>query len=241
MIEHPVIFDDAMVRAILDGRKTQTRRVVRPEVKVCPYGGQGDCLWVKEAYILENNYEIGVSEPPFYDRPIKWYGAGDWQWWEQPHYRATDPDPQLDCPEIIWRPAQFMPRWASRITLVIRDVRTERLQSISNADVLAEGVMSKDEFARAWDAEHSNALWITNPLVWVITFEPEKTTGGAAWNRLTDEVKSSVMREMGKRGGRKGGLARARNLSPEQMSAAMRRAAHARWRRHREAKEAMEQ
>jgi len=67
-------------------------------------------------------------------------------YWEQPHYRATDPAPELvvdgvDGPGCRWRSPRYMPRWASRLTLTVTDVRVQRLQEISEADAIAEGAM----------------------------------------------------------------------------------------------------
>ncbi len=145
MKERPVIFNGEMVRAILDGRKTQTRRVIAnvspdnciplhkptktkdgiythvmdaPGHGLCPFGQVGDRLWVRETWA---RYNIDQD-------------AHDMA------YRATTPD---DWPkEGRWRPSIHMPRWASRITLEITAVRVERLNDISEADAKAEGVQA---------------------------------------------------------------------------------------------------
>jgi hypothetical protein len=179
MVEHPILFSGEMVKAILEGRKTQTRRVVQPQPDECeavaigfnkagelgavcgctppgpgwircPYGKPGDGLWVRETFVVE--IEEDGNEPPFSDgRPIKFLSEfeGETFDWAQPHYRATDPQPDLCCEHKKceggpcsrpWWPSIFMPRWASRITLEVVKVRVERLQDISNADARAEGV-----------------------------------------------------------------------------------------------------
>jgi hypothetical protein len=209
MKKRPIIFSGPMVRAILDGRKTQTRRVIRgahgaasiyagnrdglwviqrfgdaaQAVIRCPYGCPGDRLWVKETFCLECSYEVGGYPPPFRDgRPIKYYGGdGGWQWWKQPHYRATDPTPDLDIgtgdPGVIWRPSMFMPRWASRIMLEITAIRADRLQDISVEDTWAEGVLpgrgdAVAAFADLWDRINGKRGygWDANPWVWVVEF-----------------------------------------------------------------------
>ncbi len=165
MKERPILFSAPMVRAILEGRKTQTRRIVKdedwkmvfyddecdswcgsnevdfmndPHAKVikCPYGVPGDRLWVKETFALCEA-----------DGP-KWF------------YRA-DSDDDGTIPYLVsgaggygggvgamkvdrWKPSIFMPRWASRITLEIEAVRVERLQEISEDGAVAEGVFFKD-------------------------------------------------------------------------------------------------
>ncbi len=166
----PILFSDEMVRSILDGRKTQTRRPVKPQPKTlicdneektivsiippsseCPFGQVGDRLWVKETFCLENQVE-GDQPPPFNDgRPTLYLmdsiecAKEDAEIWIQPHYRATDPTPELSYedtdgePTVKWKPSIHMPRWASRITLEIVDVRIERVQEITEEEAIEEG------------------------------------------------------------------------------------------------------
>lgn len=188
MRELPILFIAPMIRAILDGRKTVTRRVVKPQPPArngivnaaycghpdvwlptgnicddtpkrwtCPYGRPGDRLWVRETHALEHDVEGG--EPTHADgRPILRRPDDDVDGilplWTQPHYRATDPAPDLCCDREgcaqcrdhdmgpHWRPAIHMPRWASRITLEVTAVRVEWLQDISYEQALAEGAMN---------------------------------------------------------------------------------------------------
>jgi hypothetical protein len=174
--ERPILFKAEMVRAILEGRKTQTRRIAKefngfqdmdkllarfPNQQGCPYGKPGDRLWVREAHCIESSREVAY-EPPFSDgRPIRHHNDEHWgPWWQQPHYRATDPAPELEIgtgePGVKWRPSIFMPRWASRITLEITAVRVERLQSISEADARAEGVRLSQ---RAVSPSKAQSFW----------------------------------------------------------------------------------
>jgi len=179
----PILFSGPMVRAILDGRKTQTRRVVKqllPEnrregltisASMCPYGkprykrDPGDRLWVKESWI-----------PAYFSD-------------KRPGYRADWRDPE-DIPEPKWKPSLFMPRWASRITLEITGVRVERVKAISEDDAKAEGVEGDNvgdfgipckeyviPFADLWDSingKKPGRSWADNPWVWVIEFERVK-------------------------------------------------------------------
>lgn len=160
MKERPIIFSSEMVKAILDGRKTQTRRVLRKqpidilpmncpdmwvtlqtrdpnhgEVIGCRYGIPGDRLWVRETFL---------PDPPIdgWDGDFEWNGCGRPISGVPAHYRK--PEHCLFAASwrgtpLTWRPSIFMPRWASRITLEITGVRVERVQEISEADAIAEG------------------------------------------------------------------------------------------------------
>lgn len=174
MKERPILFSGPMVRAILEGRKTQTRRIVKvPKYHLFDnqspenFIGDGNNLettlgsywtgerrWVRESFAIETNFDLDPCDPPFKDgRPVRWQENEDWgKWWEQAHYAATDPMPELvreNCRFETcanngycqhWQPSIHMPRWASRITLEITKVRVERVQEISEQDAKAEGV-----------------------------------------------------------------------------------------------------
>ncbi|HCK4428385.1 TPA: hypothetical protein N0G72_002884 [Pseudomonas aeruginosa] len=160
--ERPILFNDQMVRAILEGRKTVTRRIAKPVKhpdlgniyapgalvlehepqhvvdRACPYGQPGDRLWVREAW----------QGPLISDEEQ----AANQSWWkdmtkfqDQAHcaYRASgdnneyvDPDGYFHCK---WKPSIHMPRWASRILLEITAIRVERLQDITPNQCIAEG------------------------------------------------------------------------------------------------------
>ncbi len=173
--ERPILFGAAMVRAILEGRKTQTRRAMKPQPaelrdikgQDCPYGRQGERLWVRETFCVDED-----------DQPVVLYRATDHESCGQP-----------------WRPAIFMPRSASRITLEITAVRVERLQDISEEDAKAEGAefgfcvgrdfhepcdpedavasSYKQGFAFLWDSINAKRGlgWEANPWVWVVKFK----------------------------------------------------------------------
>lgn len=228
MKERPILFSGQMVRAILGGTKTQTRRVVKsnhtPNLPselqehrelmgkpYCPYGDVGDRLWVRETFVLENTYDYhGDHDAPTDGSPIeKHEGEGDGSYWLISHYRATEPEPNIvpyrcdaDDDRTRWTPSIFMPRWASRITLEITGARVERLQEISEADAIAEGIKqarapltylwnadypdtgcgSSDgpiaAYKRLWESIKGPGSWDANPWVWVIEFTRVARVGG---------------------------------------------------------------
>ena len=194
--ESPIPFSAPMVRATLDGRKTQARRVAKPQSQFdgrdgilrrfprqfgSPYGEPGDRLWVRETWGLD------------------WYDNGNSRAWKNPVYRA-DPgaQPMDQGSPTPWRSPIHMPRWASRITLEITDVRVERLQEITQGAARAEGITdggclncgesepcgcadaapdARDAFAYFWHTMHPEKSvhgWHTNPWVWVISFRRVK-------------------------------------------------------------------
>ncbi|WP_350440186.1 hypothetical protein [Pseudomonas aeruginosa] len=160
--ERPILFNDQMVRAILEGRKTVTRRAVKDtgfyaidaaihgnEVALrerealstrCPFGQPGDRLWVREAWTID--LLAAYSTEKGYDSEYELrYRADDAA--REIHVAPGEPDPYLalyDSQRGDWRPSIHMPRWASRILLEITAVRVERLQDISEEQALAEGV-----------------------------------------------------------------------------------------------------
>lgn len=158
--ERPILFSAPMIRAILDGRKTQTRRAVKddegPQLgkSYCRYGRPGDRLWVRETFCSD------VVRAPHLP---------------QIAYRA-DYD---EIPALRWKPSIHMPRWASRISLEITDVRVERLQHISEEDAVAEGVggnptitpcFAAERFRTLWESINGIGSWDANLLVWVVSF-----------------------------------------------------------------------
>lgn len=182
-----MIFNGEMVRAILDGRKTQTRRIMKnqpagdyPDTPAlirsvgggfqwyghygessifnCPFGAVGDRIWVRETWA---RYNIDQNSHDM-------------------AYRATTPD---DWPEEgRWRPSIHMPRWASRITLEITGVRVERLRDLSEDDAKSEGITPPSggvlpgweyriNFRDLWVSIYGSDNWEANPWVWVIEFK----------------------------------------------------------------------
>ena len=189
MKERPIIFNTELVKAILAGQKTQSRRVIKPQpvlgrhwkhgwvvdpaevdipIAFCPYGIPGDSLWVREIFYIWQAAYLGHPE----QRPIAY---------------AEETERMNREPEGTWkkRPSIFMPRWASRITLEITGVCVEQLQDISEEDAAAEGVNPiiagsghlKEHWHRAafgvlWDDLNAKRGlgWDTNPWVWRIEF-----------------------------------------------------------------------
>jgi len=164
MIERPILFNGEMVKAILDGRKTQTRRPVHKDLVGCitgkgenivyrnPFGKTTDQLWVRETWTVNltgDSKNGGLGTVPI--------------------YRAEHPNAFLK-----WKPSIHMPRWASRIDLFITDIRIERIQDISANDCHREGIEFSfgvdphDEYRKLWDSIYKN--WDENPWVWVIEF-----------------------------------------------------------------------
>jgi hypothetical protein len=198
MMDRPILFSAPMVRALLSGTKTQTRRVAKlaPEasgglLRPCPYGILGDRLWVRETCRGEelSGGEDGVryvADGAF--RPIEDTKAAAIDWLKLHTYRGHAGTPI--GPKV---PGIHMPRWASRITLDVTGVRVERLQDISEADAKAEGVepgqwvvddpaglidwplKSRERpyanaYALLWDSINGAGAWAANPWVWGITF-----------------------------------------------------------------------
>lgn len=189
--ERPILFSAPMVRAILEGHKTVTRRPVKgqalkwladftpdyvadPENRLCPYGYPGDRLWVRETWAQPSNLDPAPTV-----------------------YRATYPDclkgegwenlPPIDA--IRWKPSIHMFRRDSRILLEITAVRVERLQDISERDCIAEGVgltpnaegmkltiplgasLAKTWFSGYWESINGPGSLEANPWVWVVEFK----------------------------------------------------------------------
>lgn len=181
MAEHPILFSGPMVCAILAGRKTQTRRALKPKwplADVIPAKGDDrGRAWFGAK-------QVPLKEPgdmyPFRCR----YGVpGDALWVREtfspwPECSLTRPPPTLyradyqgDASTILWKPSIFMPRKESRITLRIENVRVERLQAISRKDEIAEGTPKGEFFDSLWDRINGKTLpWSSNPWVWVVQF-----------------------------------------------------------------------
>lgn len=156
MVERPILFSGAMVRAILEGRKTVTRRICKPQpsahghttsaegnpmsawwetgkdINHCPYGQPGDRLWVRESFADLRG--TGIEHRPDPDGPLQRYAFAA----DSPPGSASD-EARKDF-GIKWKPSIHMPRSACRILLEITAVRVERLQNISEEQALAEGI-----------------------------------------------------------------------------------------------------
>jgi hypothetical protein len=186
-VERPILMSAPMVRAILAGTKTQTRRAIkRPEryerirdcAFCCPYGLPGDRLWVRERIMLPPDITPRMLREGADTWPRCVYLADGW-WFGRKRDLGTlsvaDYDEEAERSlwrELAWRsvPCIHMPRWASRITLELTDVRVERLQEISQADVIAEGIPTQTDYRRLWDSINGAGSWDANPWVWALTF-----------------------------------------------------------------------
>ena len=199
MKERPIIFSTPMVQAILDGRKTQTRRVVKQKLSSptahqieleqgfirdrgqnlkpikCPYGKPGDRLWVRETFCVWS-----------YDNNDVWYKASpiSSQGWHNETLKNNGKK---------WKPSIHMPKKYARIWLEVTGVRVERVQEITVGDALSEGVgcdfgkhFDPQEpgpepdylFSKLWDSingKKEGCSWAENPWVFVISFKVIKT------------------------------------------------------------------
>lgn len=205
MKERGMIFNGDMVRAILDGRKTQTRRPVKFPFKDrnlgcelsgnelagelssgnylnSPFGKPGDRIWVRETFQgplfdIDQMDAYCKDSAPFEKTQFCVYKADG-----KPAPEFFDADDNLHC---CWRPSIHMPRWASRLLLEITSVRVERIRSMSQDDARAEGVIAASgpmeaglAFRELWDSIYGEESWKANPWVWVIEFK--RIEGGAA-------------------------------------------------------------
>lgn len=195
--ERPILFSAPMVRALLDGSKTQTRRTVKFNDRLDRWDADG-------FYQVQNET---ISKEPWNEKAIRWNIAcpfgqpGDRLWvretfakiigqtagWIETDYRATythgDRMGDLMGVKKKWTPSIFMPRDASRITLEITGVRVELLQEISEADAIAEGVQLlktqsaldrgvwAHRYAQLWESINGPGSWKKNPWVWVLEFQ----------------------------------------------------------------------
>jgi hypothetical protein len=189
--ERPILYSILMVQAKLEGRKTQTRRILKQEwlrcltveddydqiISLCPYGKPGDILWAREAHAL------------VYDRSDQFS-----------HYAyKADGDPLHEG--LKWRPSIHMPKDAARIYDEIVSIRVERLQDITEDDCFQEGIDAENEdycaaehyvlggspidpcpparfaYAALWNRINGPGSWDLNPWVWVIETKTLSTTG----------------------------------------------------------------
>lgn len=234
MKELPILFSPAMVQAILEGRKTQTRRIINPQPNavhdgepywfiggyrawasrgitdpkrmgthnplVCPYGGPGDRLWVKESHYLHGIWSVKKDES----------GKPRWSFHANRDMgvQFTEPNGTINgrsttIPGWYKRNSLFMPRWASRLLLEIKDVRVERLQDISETDARDEGApfelapldaarlgaaaSHRGGFERLWGSINGIDSWHGNPWVWAIAFEVIKEPHGQYFDLGAEE------------------------------------------------------
>ncbi|HAL07219.1 MAG TPA: hypothetical protein DCP26_07685 [Brevundimonas sp.] len=225
--ERPILFSGPMVRALLDGRKTQTRRVVKPMpnwaekfpickpewmaaghqiwwwdgqhdrvgvAQDCPYGQPGDRLWVRESGLEQMRaplFKLFAHDAG----PNTFWTDSDGGRYGASYSEAIGREGLLRSGGWKVRPSIHMPRWACRLVLEITDVRVERLQAISEADALAEGiarfegerffhwepnpeprhprfngVTPEAGFQFLWETINGDESWEANPWVWAVSF-----------------------------------------------------------------------
>lgn len=200
MKERPILLNAEMVRAVLDGRKTQTRRIMKVQPDSSGYG----LRFITESfnnretgkYFWSQSDGCGINKPRSKPFSCPFGAVGDLLWVRETFacglstkstlaYRATHRREDLEdgfYDIIKWRPSIHMPRWASRITLEITGVRVERLASISNEDAAKEGYPANPEpyggqmdqwlwFRQLWDGIYPEQSFKHNPWVWVIEFK----------------------------------------------------------------------
>lgn len=196
--QRPMLFSAPMIRALLAGRKTQTRRLVKGvalqwldedgftpgfvsdpgNASVCPYGKAGDRIWVKETHAIVPRTAYAMSEGVQQTlRPNDTHDAAVYfaEWERSKPGR--------------WSPSIHMPRWASRLTLEVTEIRVERLLDCSDADAQAEGLMwvtpgmwsvdrtlpiighdARRVYFELWDHINGAGASAANPWVWAVSF-----------------------------------------------------------------------
>lgn len=221
MKDRPILFNGEMVRAILEGRKTQTRRIVKPRPKYLGFFGQPTWKWCpRKGISVQSPNALSLASQMLshhnpYRNVFKLWVRETWGMGAQ--FDSCKPSSILDemklgkHPEVTyradnssldfhrWRPSIFMPRWASRITLEVTSVGVERVQDISERDILAEGITTghpHDQFEKPvdprrrdsqlrlanfkalWDAINAKRgySWEQNPWVWVVEFKLEQSS-----------------------------------------------------------------
>lgn len=212
MSDRPILFSGPMVRALLEGRKTQTRRVIKPR----PWNSAGDTVDISRASAARITIGADGRSYVAFDHPrggpltayVAPYVVGDRLWvretgnWRGPmkdhigggqmgftFYAADSDRGRSEFFDDKNRPGIFMPRWASRLTLTVTDVRVQRLQEISPADAIAEGIAPAansltidcdtpnpvDGYQALWDKLNAErAPWTSNPWIVAVTFTVEQ-------------------------------------------------------------------
>jgi hypothetical protein len=197
--ERPIIFSTPMVHAILQGRKTQTRRVVKPQPKdiLIQPGVEGKPDWalcnvIPKSGVCLNQYGNQDWLKCPYGQP------GDLLWVRETWNKRTPEATQMGfeefyykagwdgCTDAGWKPSIHMPKDAARIWLRLADVKVERLHDISEIDAAREGLLNstidadrtaKLWFYNLWKSIHGPGSLEKNPWVWVLSFEVLSTEG----------------------------------------------------------------
>lgn len=192
MSDLSIIFDPAAVRSLIAGERTQARRLASSPLRACR---PGDRVWVKEACIgaVRDDAAREISAPM---RSAEFAILVDgWRQYRNGQARTGHPPTNTG---LAWIPAIHMPRWASRVALVVEAVRIERLQAISRDDIRAEGLrpvlagllwrwqppfrgLWRDPlraYTAMWNAAHGTEgeRWEDDPETVVLTFRAETRT-----------------------------------------------------------------
>lgn len=206
MKERPILFNSEMVRAILEGQKTQTRRVIKHQPPFgCAYAINGNrshalCFATAGSPVAGSEIWVPPTAKSKDHRLACPFGQpGDRLWVRETwghngclccpiHYRATDPDPDTGNPYFRWYPSIHMMRSASRITLEITNVRVERLNKITRGEAMEEGcpfsnmaagIDPRDWFSDLWESINGAGSWSFDPWVWVIEFRKVEDVSSA--------------------------------------------------------------
>lgn len=186
MKERPILFSAPMVNAILDGRKTQTRRVIKKQ----PTPAHGKNKFKFTSYTDDEGINSYWTNKGFWHARCPYGKIGQRLWVRETFAKIDDESGygsgyveykascRINPDQILWTPSIHMPRWASRILLEITDVRVERLNDISIEDAIAEGTgiqvdsaMAIMEYSLIWESINGPGSWSVNPWVWCLTFK----------------------------------------------------------------------
>lgn len=205
MTDRPILFSAPMVKALIAGRKTQTRRVLTSQVEDCDCMLHGPEMYHPVVYDKNGEMDAGAPQWGVYCECGDWgmrvrFQPGDRLWVKETfaidghmrqdrggqagvRYYATDDVHELRKK----RPSLFMPRWASRLTLTVTDVRVQRLQEISEEDALAEGVTDFAESCDrpgSWEGlKHEGRVGVT-----LVTFGSAVRAYNALWDSLNQKT-----------------------------------------------------
>jgi hypothetical protein len=188
--ERPILFHADMVRAVLSGQKTQTRRVIRPQPTdpgaelQCPYGLPGDRLWVREPWWRNDGWDPHRERVALFQNWDRSTHTQISRVDRVDHLMGDPSDEGLKRAGWVKHPSIHMPRWACRLTLLVTDVRAEHLWNITADDLEDEGFEltgdggAWDQCREAWDEMYRRQgfPWLDNPWVWVISFVSEGAT-----------------------------------------------------------------
>ena len=181
-MDRPIIYQTYGIQGILDGLKTMTRRVIKPQPELgkpwkhwtidyeemdlptglCRYGVIGDRLWVREKHILDSN-----SSRAIFSDGAELFKTGEYV------------EDFCNTAGVKWRSPIHMPKWVSRIWLEVVDIKVERVFDITEEDARKEGFANRGDFLYYWNQMYKKTKFTTNfnPWVWVIEFKVLSTNG----------------------------------------------------------------